>query len=56
MNDIHGTLLGICTYIISQDVTLHDGETIGFSAEEKLAISRSPGIAGVAEESLKIAY
>ena len=56
LNDIHGTLLGICTYIISQDVTLHDGETIGFSAEQKLAISRSPGIAGVAEESLKIAY
>jgi len=56
LNDIHGTLLGICTYIISQDVTLHDGETIGFSAEEKLAISRSPAVAGVAEESLKIAY
>ena len=56
LNDIHGTLLGICAYIISQDVTLHDGETIGFSAEQQLRISRSPAIAGGAEETLKIAY
>ncbi|WP_218916366.1 MULTISPECIES: DUF4261 domain-containing protein [Eikenella] len=35
---------------------LPDGETIGFSAEEKLAMSRSPAVAGIAEETLKIAY
>lgn len=56
MNDIHSTLTGICAYLIGQDVTLHDGETIGFSAEQQLAISRSPAIAGGAEETLKIAY
>ena len=46
MSELHNTLLGICTYLISEDVTLHDGETIGFSAEQQLAISRSPAIAG----------
>ena len=56
MSDLHSTLLGICAYIISEDVTLHDGETIGFSAEQQLRISQSPAIAGSAEETLKIAY
>lgn len=56
MSDLHSTLLGICAYIISEDVTLHDGETIGFSAEQQLRITQSPAIAGGAEETLKIAY
>ena len=56
MNDIHSTLTGICAYLIGQDVTLHDGETIGFSAEQQLRITQSPAIAGGAEETLKIAY
>ena len=60
MSELHNTLLGICTYLISEDVTLHDGETIGFSAEQQLRITQSPAIAGAiaggAEETLKIAY
>ena len=56
MSELHNTLLGICTYLISEDVTLHDGETIGFSAEQQLRITQSPAIAGGAEETLKIAY
>ena len=31
--------------ILSDDVTLQDGETIGFSEEQKLAITLSEGIA-----------
>ena len=56
MNDIHSTLTGICAYIISGNITLHDGETIGFSAEQQLRITQSPAIAGGAEKTLKIAY
>ena len=56
MSELHNTLLGICTYLISEDVTLHDGETIDFSAEQQLRITQSPAIAGGAEETLKIAY
>lgn len=55
-NELFTFLCGICDYLIANDVTLRDGETIGFSEDEKLAITRSPRIAGVAEETLKIAY
>ena len=54
--DLHTFLCNISDYLISQNITLQDGETIGFSAEEKLAITRSPAVAGMAEETLKIAY
>ena len=55
-NALFTFLCGICDYLIANDITLHDGETIGFSEDEKLAITRSPRVAGVAEETLKIAY
>ena len=55
-NELFTFLCGICDYLIANDVTLHDGETIGFSEDEKLAITRSPRVAGIAEETLKIAY
>lgn len=34
-------LCGLCYYVLEEDVTLRDGETIGFSAGQKLAITRS---------------
>ena len=55
-NELFTFLCGICDYLIANDVTLRDGETIGFSEDEKLAITRSPRVAGIAEETLKIAY
>lgn len=48
-------LLDICTYIITDKVILRDGETIGFTAEQKLPITRSKGVA-VEGESLKIGF
>lgn len=36
-------LVNIVSYILSSDVTLHDGETIGYSEEMKLPITRSAG-------------
>ncbi len=55
LNEIRGFLADIADYVIGQDVTLRDGETIGFSAEQKLPITLSRGIA-VEGNTLKIAY
>ena len=55
LNKIRSFLLDIVDYVLSGNVTLKDGETIGFSAEQKLPITLSKGIA-VDGESLKIAY
>lgn len=55
LNRIRGFMLDIVAYVLSGNVTLRDGETIGFSAEQKLPIKLSKGIA-VDGETLKIAY
>ncbi len=54
-NELHDFLSDIANYVITQNVLLQDGETIGFSAEEKLPISKNRGVA-VPGESLKIAF
>ncbi|MBQ6697318.1 MAG: DUF4261 domain-containing protein [Lachnospiraceae bacterium] len=53
--DVIGVLLDTCTYVVTNDVTLKDGETIGFTPEQKLPITKSKGVA-VEGESLKIGY
>ena len=55
LNKIRSFLLDIVGYVLDGDVTLKDGETIGFSAEQKLPITLSKGIA-VDGDTLKIAY
>ena len=55
MGEIVDFLLNICGYIVTEDVILRDGETIGFSEEQKLPITRSQGVA-VKGESLKIGF
>lgn len=45
----------IVSYVIENDVTLRDGETLGFSAEQKLSLTRSAGVAAQGE-SIKIGY
>lgn len=55
LEDIRDFLLDIVSYILECDVTLQDGETIGFSEEQKLAITLSDGIA-LEGKSLKIEY
>ena len=44
-----------CMNVLSSDVTLHDGETIGFSKRDKHAITRSKGVA-LPGMTIKIAY
>lgn len=55
LNNIRAFLLDISDYVLSGNVTLKDGETIGFTAEQKLPITLSKGIA-VDGNTLKIAY
>lgn len=53
--DIQNFLVSIAGYVIESDVTLKDGETIGFSAEQKLLITESAGVA-LDESTLKIGF
>ncbi|WP_052344260.1 DUF4261 domain-containing protein [Bacillus ndiopicus] len=48
-------LMDTAIYVITSDVTLLDGETIGFSAEQKLPITYSPAYA-IDGDSLKIGF
>jgi len=48
-------LQSVADYVITSDVILQDGETIGFSAEQKIPISQSKGIA-VNGITLKLGY
>nr|WP_300831467.1 DUF4261 domain-containing protein [uncultured Acetatifactor sp.] len=52
---LHGFLSDIANYVITEDVVLRDGERIGFSEEQKLAITKSKGVA-VEGNSLKIEF
>ncbi|BFH65704.1 DUF4261 domain-containing protein [Paenibacillus azoreducens] len=54
-SELRDFLIDVSGYILEQDVTLRDGETIGFSAEQKLQITRSEGVY-VNGDSLKIQF
>ncbi|UOP04438.1 DUF4261 domain-containing protein [Conchiformibius kuhniae] len=54
MATLHTSLSSVCSYIISSGLVLKDGESIGFSAEQKWQISRSPSVYAPSEFSLKI--
>ena len=43
-DELYDFLLEILNYIIESDVTLNDGETIGFSTEQKIKITKSKAI------------
>ena len=50
-------LASLASYVLACDVTLKDGETIGFSADDKHAIIRSPGVSLPEEQmTLKISW
>lgn len=55
LTDIRNFVLNVAWYIIDCDITLHDGETIGFTEEQKLLVTYSDGIA-VEGKTLKIEY
>lgn len=43
-DELYYFLLSIIQYILEGDVTLNDGETIGFSKEEKIKITESKAV------------
>ena len=43
-DDLHSFLLDLSSYVLEEDVTFHDGETIGFTEGQYLPISRSAGV------------
>ena len=45
MKELHTLIVEITAYVINNDIELHSGETIGLSAEQKLKITESKGIA-----------
>ena len=50
-------MASLASYVLACDVTLQDGETIGFSADDKHTITRSPGVSLPEEQmTLKISY
>lgn len=53
LNYIRNFLVSVAAYVLGDDVVLRDGETIGMSAEEKLPIKVSPGLA-VKGDTIKI--
>ena len=57
LNDLRDFLASLASYVLACDVTLQDGETIGFAADDKHAITRSPGVSLPEEQmTLKIGY
>lgn len=52
---VHDFLIDIVYYVLSNDITLEDGETVGFTEFQKLRIKKSKGIA-VDGYTLKIDY
>lgn len=53
--ELYEFLIDIANYVITCDVKLNDGETIGFSAEQKLPITVSKGVA-FEEDTIKIEF
>ena len=56
-SDLRDFLASLVSYVLENDVELHDGETIGFAEDDKHTITRSPGV-GLPEEqmTLKISW
>ena len=55
--ELRDFLASLASYVLACDVTLQDGETIGFSADDKHTITRSPSISLPEEQmTLKIGY
>lgn len=54
-NDIRDFVCDMASYVIEYDAILSDGDTIGFSEDERLPITLSRGVA-LSGDTLKIAY
>ena len=55
-SEIRDFLANLVSYVLEYDAVLQDGETIGFSAEDRHAISYGPGISLPDQMTLKIRF
>lgn len=55
-SEIRDFLADLVSYVLEYDAVLQDGETIGFSAEDRHAISYGPGISLPDQMTLKIRF
>lgn len=53
--DVFGFMQSIISYVVEYDVILQGGQTIGFSADQKLQMTRSKGVS-VPGDSIKIEF
>ena len=53
--EVYGLLIRVALYLITDNVTLKSGETLGYTAEQKLPISLSDGVA-VSGKTFKITF
>lgn len=44
LDELYGFLVNICSYVIGSDVVFQHGETLGYTAEQKINITSSPGV------------
>jgi hypothetical protein len=44
LHELHSFLTNICAYIINSDVNFQSGQTLGYTAEQKISISQSKGV------------
>lgn len=57
LGDLRDFLANIVSYVLENDVEIQDGVTIGFSADDKHTITRSPGVALPEDQmNLKLSY
>ena len=54
-NELRDFLFNITAYVIRDDVTFHDGETLGSSEDERLPVTRSEGVS-LDGQTIKIGY
>ena len=50
---LHGLMLNVCAYVVGSDVTFKSGETMGYTADQKIKITSSKGVF-VQGETLKL--
>ncbi len=55
LEELHHFISQICGYVINSDVTFKNGETLGFTAEQKIKITQSKGTF-VEGESFKLTF
>ncbi|MDE6674781.1 MAG: DUF4261 domain-containing protein, partial [Acetatifactor sp.] len=54
-SEVYELMLNISSYLVQHGAVLHDGETLGYSAEQKLPLTLSQGVY-VEGQSMKIGF